>query len=93
MKGIEVFLVLLEKNKDVCYLEYKVIEDFQKKINNGIMMTWKDGKYGISLRGNFEDKELMVAKLLKDHKKSLNNERKELDKKFDLFKKITVENL
>lgn len=92
MKGIEVFLVLLENNKDVCYLEYKDIEELIG-MDNGIMMVWRENKYGISLNGKVEDKELLTTRLLKDHKKTLNKERKELDKKFDLFKKITVENL
>lgn len=90
MKGIEVYLVLVENDKDVCYLEYKDIDNFENT-HNGIMMTWKGDKYGISLKGKIEDKKLLTAKLLKDHKKTLRKKRKEIDEKFNLLKKINIE--
>lgn len=81
--GIEVFLVLLESDKDVCYLEYREIEEIKDANNgiimtNGIMMTWKDNKYGISLKGKFEEKELLATKLLNNHKKTLRKRAKRI---------------
>lgn len=89
-KGIKVFLVLEEKGKKVCYLEYETV-NYSRNVIYGVMSRFSDNKYGISLIGKEEEKENITAKLLKYYKKELDSDKKELNKKIDLFKKINIE--
>lgn len=88
MKGIEVYLILSEDNKDVCYLEYKEIEDFKHYLDGSMMITTYGGRYGLVVEGAIEDKDLLTVKLLEDYKKTLKKEEQELKKKIKLFNKI-----
>lgn len=66
MNGIEIFLILKENNKDVCYIEYKKTQD----ISEGLFYTNHENKSGISIEGKYEEKEQLLNKLLKYHRKN-----------------------
>ncbi|MEG0994966.1 MAG: hypothetical protein RSD47_00765 [Romboutsia sp.] len=70
MNGIEIFLVLKENNKDVCYVEYKKIQN----ISEGLLCTWHEDKSGMSIQGKYEEKEQLLNKLLKYHRRKLEEE-------------------
>lgn len=86
MKGIEIFLVLKEKGKDVCYLEYTTVK-YNDNLSYSVMHRFGK-KNGISLTGRGGEKEILTAKLLKYYKKMLDEERRELNKRNDLFKRL-----
>lgn len=90
MKGIRLFLVTKEGNKDVCYMELEECE-CNTNVDYSIMYMSTRNKSGICLIGKFEEKEAIEKQLKEYYRKEVEKEIRQLKNRLKFLEKAKIE--